>query len=121
MTQTTYFRIQTADRDPADLLIAENQVSYHWNEIDSTEYTRRGVSVCATLEDLARYLAGSGIPYGAGEWVIVELAGPISDDTPYDAEYGEILIHPTEIVSVRPMDDEFFELIGKAYDAMTGE
>lgn len=121
MKRATYYRIQTADRDPADLLAPENQVSYHWNEIDSPEYTRQGVSVCATLEDLARYLAGSGIPYGAGEWVIVELAGEVSDDTPYDAEYGEILIHPTEIVSVRPMDDEFFELIGKAYDAMTGE
>lgn len=121
MTQTTYYRIQTADRDPADLLAPENQVSYNWNEIDSPEYTRRGVSVCATLGDLARYLAGSGIPYGVGSWVIVELAGEISDDTPCDGESGEILIHPTEIVSVRPLADEMYEMIGAAYDAMTGE
>jgi len=113
----TYFRIQTADRDVADLLVAENQVSYHWNNIDSAEYTRVGVSVCESREDLAAYLAHSGIPYGDGDWVIVELAGEISDDTPYDAEYGEALIHPTEIVSVTPMDDEFFALIDAAYDA----
>ncbi|MGL5910299.1 MAG: hypothetical protein ACRCZP_09880, partial [Phycicoccus sp.] len=100
---TTYFRIQTADRDVADLL-QPGRTSCHWNEIDSEEYTRSGVSTCETREDLAAYLADSGIPYGAGEWVIVELAGDVSDDTPYDAQFGEILIHPTEIISVAPMD-----------------
>ncbi len=118
MTQGTYFRIQTADRDVNDLLIPANQVSYHWNNIESAEYTRTGVSVCESREALAAYLAKSGIPYGDGDWVIVELTGDLSDDDPYDAEYGEILIHPTEIVSVTEMDDEFFDLIGAAYDAL---
>lgn len=114
---TTYYRIQTADRDPSLLLNPEHQISYHWNSIDSEEYTRVGVSVCETLEDLAAYLAGSGIPYGDGEWVIIELTGYLSDDDAYDAAYGELLIHPTEIVSVRPMDDGFFDMIAAAYDA----
>ena len=114
MTQT-YFRIQTADRDVNDLLNPEFQISENWNNIES--YTRSGVSVCDSLENLAAYLAQSGIPFGAGEWVIVELDGDISDDTPCDAEYGELLIHPTEIVSVRPLDDDMFDLIGAAYDA----
>lgn len=114
----TYYRIQTADRDVNDLLNPANHVSYHWNNIDNEQYTRRGVSVCESREDLAAYLAGCGIPYGDGDWVIVELDGEISDDTPYDAEFGEVLIHPTEIVSVGPLDDEFFDLIGAAYDAM---
>lgn len=109
----TYYRVQTADRDPADLLDPEYQVSSHWNNIES--YDRVGVSVCESLEDLAYYLAQSGIPYGNGQWVIVELDGYLSDDDPYDAEDGEILIHPTVIVSVEDMDDEFFDLIGAAY------
>lgn len=119
MKQTTYFRIQTADRDVAELLNPELQVSGNWNNLES--YTRTGVSVCESREDLATYLAQSGIPFGSGEWVIVEVGGHLSDDDPCDAEYGEILIHPTEIVSVSPMDDEFFELIGAAYDALEGE
>lgn len=35
-----------------------------------------------------------------------------------DAEHGEYLVHPTEILSVAPIDDEFFDLIGAAYDAL---
>ena len=113
----TYYRIQTADRDVTAVLGTDN-ISGHWNGSDNADYHRRGVSVCASREDLAAYLAQSGIPYGVGEWVIVSLDGDLSDDTPYDAEYGELLIHPTEIVSVSPMDsdDEFHELIAAAYD-----
>lgn len=118
MRQQTYFRIQTADRDVTALLDPALQTSEHYNNQERDE--RVGVSVCESRQALAEYLAGSGIPFGAGEWVIVELAGPISDDTPYDGEYGELLIHPTEIVSVAPMDDDFFELIGAAYDAQEG-
>lgn len=114
MKQTTYFRIQSADRDPALLLIAENQVSYHWNNIDSEEYTRVGVSVCESREALAAYLAKSGIPFGDGDWVIVEVAGDLSDDEPYDAADGELLVHPTEIVSVGEMDDDFYDLLDAA-------
>lgn len=116
---TSYFRIQTADRDPADLLVVENQTSFGWYAPES--YDRTGVSVCDSREALAAYLAESGIPYGSGEWVVVELIGDLSTDTPCDAEFGELLVHPTEIVSVAPMDDEFFDLIGAAYDAMNEE
>ncbi|MFI2667565.1 hypothetical protein [Micromonospora carbonacea] len=110
----TYFRIQTADRNPSELLNPEHQTSGNWHDIESL--ARIGVSVCDSRESLAAYLAQSGIPYGSGEWVIVELRGDLSDDDPCDAEYGELLIHPTEIVSVSPMGDEFLDLIGAAYD-----
>src|SRR4030095_3885339 len=112
----TYYRIQTADRDARDLLNPTSQVSYHWNNIESAEYTRAGVSVCDSREALAAYLAQSGIPYGSREWVIVERRGERGADTPYDAECGELLVHPTEIVSVTEMDDDMYDLIGAAYD-----
>lgn len=118
---TTYFRVQTADRDPADLIDPDHgQVSFSWYGPES--YDRPGVSVCESLDALAYYLANSGIPIGAGEWVVVELDGDkIEGAKPMDAEYGEILVYPTGIVSVRPLDDEIFDMIGAAYDAMTQE
>lgn len=113
----TFYRIQTNDRDAADLLDPANHISISW--FASEDYDREGVSVCESVEALAFYLANSGIPYGIGEWVIVEVDGDvIADGDPMDAKFGELLIRPTRIVSIRPMDDEFFGMIGAAYDAM---
>lgn len=114
---TSFYRIQTADRDPADLVDTDHtQASHSWYGPES--YDRPGVSVCGSLEELATYLAHSAIPYGTGQWVIVELRGDvIADADPMDAQYGEILVYPTEIVSVRPMGEDMYELIDAAYDA----
>lgn len=111
----SYFRVQSADRNPLDLLDTAEQISRAWHRDD---LDRVGVSVCDSRETLAAYLAGpgSGIPYGAGEWVIVELLGDLAQDDGLDAEYGELLVHPTRIVSVAPIDDGFFEMIAAAFD-----
>jgi hypothetical protein len=119
MTQTSYFRVQPGDRPATDLLAAGQQ-SRAWGRehmVDDTT-TREGVSVCASREELARYLAtyGQGIPFGLPGWVLVELRGDESDDQPLDAEGGELLIHPTEIVACAEIDDDMFEMIGTAYD-----
>lgn len=119
MTQT-YFRVQSGDRPATDLLEA-GQISRAWGrDEDDARTNRSGVSVCAGREELAQYLAtyGAGIPYGLAGWVLVELAGDISDDQPLDAEGGELLVHPTEIIAVAEIDDELFEMIGAAYDAL---
>lgn len=117
---TTWYRVQDATRTLTDLLDPELQVSHSWTpggDEDDAETNRRGVSVCDSIENLVLYLAGpgEGIGYGDG-WVIVELTGDLSEDEPLDP--GEHLVHPDAIVSVRPMDDEFFNLIGAAYDAL---
>lgn len=116
----TYFRVQSGERDASYLLNADEQTSsaWHHHHLDNPATTRHGVSVCASREELAQYLAtyGEGIPFGSKGWVLVELTGDISDDQPLDAEGGELLVHPTEIVSVALIDDEFFEMIGDAYD-----
>lgn len=120
MTSQTYFRVQSGDRPAADLLTA-GQVSMAWgrDHLEDRATDRSGVSVCRTREELAAYLAtyGAGIPYGQPGWVLVELCGEISDDQPLDAEGGEVLVHPTEVVAVAEIDDEMFDLIGDAYDA----
>ena len=113
---TTYFRTQTADRDATDLLVTENQTSTAWS---NDELTTEGVSVCDSLDALAYYLAtdGQGIPIGSGDWVIVELEGETADHTGHD---GERLVHPTRIVTISPMDDDFYALIGAHYDTIYG-
>lgn len=118
MTQT-YFRVQSGDRDVADLLDPTEQGSHVWGRemLDDRSTDRVGVSVCDSRESLAAYLAGTGIPYGTPGWVLVELRGEISADTPHDADRGEYLIHPTEIVACAPIDDDFFELISAAYES----
>lgn len=121
MNGNSFFRIQPADSDPRELLNPRNQFSHAWHEYDDRT-TRNGVSVCGSRESLACYLAtvGAGIPYGDGEWLLIELTGYFSDDQPLDAEFGEYLIHPTEIISAAPIDDEFWEMIGAAHDAYMG-
>jgi len=112
----SFYRIQTADRDVTALLETDQQFSTKWGNMHES---LPGVSVCESLEELAGYLAGagSGIPFGTGDWVIVELEGTRTRIQAHDAEAGEVLIVPTRIVSVAPMGEEFFDMIGAAYDA----
>jgi len=121
MPQQTYFRVQSGDIDPATLLDPASQVSRAQQDFegDTTERTRQGVSVCDSRGSLAHYLAtaGEGIPFGLAGWILVELEGTHSDDQPLDAAHGEYLIHPTRIVAASLIDDEFFDMIGAAYDA----
>lgn len=117
----TWYRAQSADRNPADLLNPDLQYSYSWipgGRDDDAETTRHGISVCDSLQTLITYLAGpgEGIGYGNGDWVIIELTGTPSEDTPLDPD--EYLVHPDTIVSVQPMDDQFFAMIIAAYDAL---
>lgn len=116
---TTYYRVQSADRDVAALLDPTEQVSRAWHRDDIDQV---GVSVCESPEDLARYLvgAGEGIPFGAGKWVVVELVGDLILGRSHDEDFGERLVRPTAIVSVQPLavlDD----LIAAAYDEMHEE
>lgn len=114
MTSETYFRIQTADRDVNELLDPGYQFSHAYNRAAGN--TRRGISTCTSLEELAEYLAShlcTAIQPRNGSWVLVELEGEISSDDPVDTEY-ETLVIPTAIVSVRPVDDDFLAMIDAA-------
>lgn len=109
---STYYRIQEAVRDAADLLTPEGQTSTKWYAAEDSTIT--GVSACESVEELTTYLVtdGAGIPWGAGEWVLVEM----------DADYhgrghdGEDLVIPTAILSVTPLDDDFYAAIDTAYE-----
>jgi hypothetical protein len=119
MTQT-YFRVQPGDRDILDG--PQTSRAWHRDETEAQPTDRAGVSACNSLAELAGYLAtrGDGIPYGGPGWVLVEFAGELSDDQPLDFEDGEVLVHPTAIVSVESIPDAFFEMIGAAWDEANG-
>jgi hypothetical protein len=107
----TYYRIQRAHLDPKLLLDPAHQTSLSY----CTDTERRGVSVCDSLEALAGYLAATGIPFTADD-VVVGLDGDWSTDVPEDEHLGELLIHPTRIISVEPMTDRLDALIDAALE-----
>ncbi|WP_300680735.1 hypothetical protein [Nocardioides sp.] len=114
---TSYYRIQHEDRDVQELLDPEFQVSFNYNGRD--EDMRAGISVCASLDDLARYIANSGVEIDPHHSVIVELTGPYSDDEPCDADQGELLIMPTAIIKVTDATEAgFYDLIDAIYEEM---
>lgn len=101
----SYYRLQ----DPAymDALTDGNQVSFSYCDGSA----RAGKSVCDSPEELAEYLANSGVEFKA-DWVLIELEGELSDEEDEDAQFGCTLIHPTEIVSTTDFDtflDEHFD------------
>lgn len=109
-----FYRVQTAERDVADLLTLEGQTSTSYN---NDEDVRIGVSVCDSLEDLAAYLAQTGIPFDE-TWVVVELDGYFADDEDEDAHLGARLVLPHTILSVTPTTEQLLGLIDVACDAV---
>lgn len=126
----TYYRVQPASRN-VESLLRPGQVSramvgqlerlcdkcnghgdrYHDDElvtctgckgVGRIEDVRAGVSVCLDLETLAAYFTSRALNV-AGD-VLVELEGEESEDEDHDAADGALLIHPTRIVSVTPVE-----------------
>ena len=105
------YRIQSAGRDLSDLLDPERQHSVPMDQDD--EMVRHGVSGCATLADLAAYIASHAIEAPAP--VLVCIAGPLSEDTPCDEDDGEVLILPTSAELIED-DAAFFGLVSTLVD-----
>src|SRR5690606_3256918 len=141
-------RIHPASRDPQTLLDPENWRSAAWNGdtlrdcrgcIDCcdagwnrsepawlccegeplVEDVRLGVSVCREEEGVVDYLAHPGADFT--DTVLVELEGEYSDEDGHDVALGEILVFPSRIVSVRPVDDEFIEAVAARRNELDGE
>lgn len=111
----SFYRLQDADRDAAELLDPAQQWSSDWSGGGDP---RHGVSVCWSEGTLISYFAtraAQGIGYDAdflGTLVVVELDGDASDEEDQDAAEGAELVLPTRIVDVRPLtDDEIAEIL----------
>jgi hypothetical protein len=108
VTGKTYYRISSSA--PTSEWCHRGHVSALWSGGDDDLDSRAGVSACESLEDLAEYFGtttDSGSVARAADLddcVIVAFRGDLSDDTPWETT-GEVLIHPTEIVSVSPVAD----------------
>jgi hypothetical protein len=105
----TFFRIQSATRNLADLLDESTWESRNWS--DEWAPARHGVSVCGSIDGLITYFqAASG--WVDEDCVVVELDGYYSHEDDEDAHAGALLVCPTRIVSVTPVSDE---LIARIY------
>lgn len=105
------YRLRDKDRSIEALLDPEQQMSYPMDLDD--DKVRHGVSGCASLAELAAYIACNAIETGYP--VIVRIEGPLSEDKPLDADQGEFLYLPT-IAEVIEDDEEFFEIVGDLVD-----
>ena len=96
----TFYRIQPADRDVADLLDETTWQSRNWN--DEWAEPRHGVSVCDDIDALVEYFRTAG-GYVDEDMVLVTLHGYRSDDQDEDHENGAVLVCPTRIISAVPV------------------
>jgi hypothetical protein len=124
----SFYRIQQANRNAVDLLNPANWESRQWfgeklrdcgecqgAGCDACDFDgqiediRHGVSTCASIDTLIDYLRVVGCDLD--DTVIVELAGTIADDEDHDTQFGAVLVHPTTILSITPVDDAFADAI----------
>ena len=110
------YRFQDKNRSIDALLDPEQQYSYSWDlSLEETDAVRQGISACASLADLAAYVACSDIQ--ANDPGLLLLEGTESKDTPLDADQGEVLVLPT---AARWADEateiRFFDAVGELAD-----
>lgn len=110
MAEITAYRVQD-QRFGLGNLLDEDRMSFAMSGDD--ELARRGVSCMEDLPSLAAYIAVMGIE--ATVPALVRVTGTLSEETPVDEEYGEILLiaSAAEIVTD---DDAFFSLVGDLVD-----
>lgn len=110
------YRFQDMDRDLDYLLDPQRQYSYPWDlSLEDTDAVRHGISACASLSDLAAYVATTAIQATSPGVCVLE--GPESEDEPLDGDRGEILVLPT---AARWIEGELEERFFKAVDALFG-
>lgn len=110
MAQIIAYRVQDQRFGIGDLL-NEDRMSLAMSGDD--ELARRGVSCMEDLPSLAAYIAVMGIE--ATVPALVRVTGVLSEDTPVDEEYGEILLIASDAEIVTD-DDAFFSLVGDLVD-----
>jgi anti-sigma regulatory factor (Ser/Thr protein kinase) len=78
---------------------------------------RRGIAVFPAREGLYRYLAEKGAEVNGK--AIVELEGGLSEERDLDADAGALLLEPSRIITVQPLDIDLVKAI-RARLARTG-
>lgn len=99
----SHVRISQREMDEDDL--HNDHESRLWVDgSDSDTAVRSGVSGARSIDDLVGYFA-SGDSLGRyaffGDQYLIEYEGDESDDTPFEEQYGESLVHPKKIVQQR--------------------
>lgn len=110
------YRFQDMDHDLDYLLDPERQYSYPWDlSLEDTDAVRHGISACASLSDLAAYVATTALQAQVPGVCILE--GPESGDEPLDGDRGEILVLPTSARWIEgELVEKFFEAVATLCD-----
>ena len=110
------YRFQDKNREIEALLDPEQQYSYSWDlSLEETDAVRHGISACESLADLAAYVACSALQ--ATDPGLIVLDGTESEDTPLDADQGEILVLPTTATwADEATEERFFDVVGDLVD-----
>ena len=109
------YRIQQPEHSLDLLLDPETQYSTPWN--GNEDLIRKGVSACASLDDLAAYFAQSGVSL-SDDCLLVAMESHWAGDDDIDADLGAILVIPTAIVSAELVPESFFLAVADAYDRL---
>lgn len=110
MAEIAAYRVQDQRFGIGDLLDPE-RMSFAMSGDD--ELARRGVSCMEDLPSLAAYIAVMGIE--ASVPALVRVTGVLSEETPVDEEYGEILLIASDAEIVTD-DEAFFSLVGDLFE-----
>ena len=110
MAEIIAYRVQDQRFGIGNLLDAD-RMSFAMSGDD--ELARRGVSCMEVLPSLAAYIAVMGIESTVP--ALVRVTGVLSEDTPVDEEYGEVLLIASDAEIVTD-DDAFFSLVGDLVD-----
>lgn len=101
-------RIQSADRDPVDLLDPADWRSETWIA-GETDGTMLGVSACTDEAAVARYFADlDKIDEGC---VLVVMEAIDADVPDADTDQGALLVWPQRIISTTPLGDTAIETL----------
>jgi hypothetical protein len=109
----------TAGEADQNCPVCHGKVRYHGEcpvcqgsgEIDDS--SREGISVFPELDGLYRYMIRRDADLDDG-CMVVELVGPESEDEDFDADEGALLVHPTAIVGVYPVDFDRIERLRRS-------
>lgn len=111
-----YYRIQKGGQAGVDQLLApENWFSI---TMDGQSVVEGGVSAMDSEEELAEYLATSGVEFGDDPYLVemeADVAEGVEDE---DAVMGVSLVCPAEIISAVPVPDYFHEMIGACLEGV---
>lgn len=112
----SFFRVNPPEFTIEDMMQVENQISINHDDEDDI---RRGLSACESREELASYLAQSGIEF-RDDWTLVEFEGTYAEEDDVDADRGAVLAYAERVIATEVIGEVFVYEILDAHEELFG-